>query len=473
MTNPYLGYGKPVSGERLVGRERELRELTEYLSSTASLSIIGQRRIGKTSLVIEVIKQTKSNNCILIDLSVYPTAKDFFEAILEEIDDNIEELPEKFKSILLEEVLSDYDAYRKFRKLLKILNKNNITIKVVIDEFDAIKSLPNYDQVIKWLRELIDKGFETGVSAIFISRRSLYAIERQTENVSNLDGVCSSMYIKPLSEDALILMAKKCEYFFQIDNTIEKLKYYTGGYPYLAEMFLYRTWNTESLNKGISDFVNEVYDSYEHLRNLLSEDKLFDQMIQIVISPAWNLEVGSKEKLISYGLIKSEKIEDKLIYKAFSEHFQNYLEKCEREIPIWDKWSETEKALRSLIETKYEQKYGEDWLNHIASKNSAIQKLICDCQAKFDKDKRDFGLNISARLLDYTYPMNLWDLICWGWGDVFSPVFKDKKYWKERFELLNLVRNPYAHNRPYVVDENKLSLAQIYCKEIQELIKHQ
>ncbi len=472
MTNPYLGYGKPVSGERLVGRERELCELEEYLLSTASLSIVGQRRIGKTSLVIESMKQARANNIILIDLSVYPTAKHFFDGLLEEINDNIEELTEKFKNILVEEAISDYDSYRKFRKALKDLHKNNIGIKVIIDEFDAIKNLPNYDQIIKWLRELIDKGYETGFSAVFVSRRSLYAIERQTENISNLDGVCSSMYIRPLSDDALLLMAKKCEFFFMVENSIEKLKYYTGGYPYLTEMFLYKVWNTESVEDGTSDFINEVYSFYEHLRSLLSEDELFDQMIQIVTGFVWSLRIGSKESLINYGLIKSEKNDEKTIDKGFSEHFQNYLNKCEREIPTWELWSETEKGLRNLIEEKYEQKYGIDWLTFIASKNTAIQRLISDCQVKLEKDKRDFGLNFSARLLDYTYPMDLWNLIIWGWGDVFSPVFKDKARWKEKFDLLNLVRNPYAHNRPYVVDENKLLLAQVYCKEIKSLLIH-
>ena len=47
MTNPFLGYGRVVTGDRLVGREVEkyLREIIRL--GSGSLSIIGEPRIGK------------------------------------------------------------------------------------------------------------------------------------------------------------------------------------------------------------------------------------------------------------------------------------------------------------------------------------------------------------------------------------------------------------------------------------------
>jgi len=91
MTNPYSGYGRPVFGERLIGRDNELAKLGDNIvNSTASISIVGQRRIGKTSLITETKRRIQGSlpsglALVFLDLSAFDDGLKFFHAVMEEL----------------------------------------------------------------------------------------------------------------------------------------------------------------------------------------------------------------------------------------------------------------------------------------------------------------------------------------------------------------------------------------------------
>jgi hypothetical protein len=70
--------GNPVEGEdRFWGRENEILGFIELLSSGAHVYITAQRRIGKTSLIREVIRRIKENHiCLELDLQSCHTPAD-------------------------------------------------------------------------------------------------------------------------------------------------------------------------------------------------------------------------------------------------------------------------------------------------------------------------------------------------------------------------------------------------------------
>ncbi|MGK5092028.1 ATP-binding protein [Deltaproteobacteria bacterium TL4] len=480
QNNPYVGYGKPVQGERLVGRQKEIEHLiSRLLDSTASLSIIGQRRIGKTSLITHVINQNIQNKLIPIivycDLSSFPNIMKLFDYILEEIneyfDRNQLEPPYNFQKQLDKVVDEDYDAYRRFRRALKALNTAHITTKLIIDEFDYVRKFTNAQQVIQWLREIIDKGYETGMSIVFLSRRSLYAIESHFADVSNLDGVCEKFYIKPLNQEGLREMVQRGHEDWEMsEEEFQLLYWYTGGYPYLSEMVLCHAWEHQSIDHSIRIIVSDLYDFYEHLREILNEDDLFQQLQKAVVGPKWDLKLDAVSKLERYGLIKKDI--DSQRYLAWSEHFQLYLEKCSREQPIWSLWSETEILIRETIASVCENSLGDEWTNKLKQRNNSLPKLINDCEEKIGQELKSFGINASNQWLDYTYPNDLWSIISSEWGNGFQEILerheqqKNKKYWNERFQLLAKIRNPIAHNREQSISESDLTLAQAYCQEL-------
>jgi len=489
MSNPFLGYGTPVFGERLIGRKKELAKLKEYISnSTASISIVGQRRIGKTSLITEAKRSlsiNSSNNLVLIflDLSIFDNnAINFFKAIMEDIEeyllDSGLEISPKFQRALSKEAETPYDAYRRCRRGLVLLNQDGINTKLIIDEFDAVRKFEGADQIIQWLRELIDKGFETGLSVVFLSRRSLFSIEKQIVHVSNIDHVCEKLYLKPLSFDELCLLINRCD--IAISTSIEEHKLvnkYTGGHPYLSEMILYHSCEQGDIEQGIKQSISEIYNFYEHLKLLLEEDDLFDQLTQLTVGPQWKLKINSALTLLNYGLIVSCSgiTQVSHSYLAWSEHFQSYLEKTTRESPVWEKWAHTESLLRDLIEGNLMKAYGADWVATLKGRKNNIPKIIHNCEKIMESEEKKFGNIINQRWIEYTYPNDLWQIISLEWHNFRTTLQadnqrKNKKYWAGRFELLSKIRNPLAHNRKRVLSEQNITLANAYCSELCEVI---
>lgn len=476
MNNPFIGYGKPIQEDRLVGRQKEIAQITDRLESNVSLSIIGQRRVGKTSLIINAIQTLKrkspSSTIVSCDLSPFPKITNFFDYILEELSELISEnneLPHNFEKHL-NAVEDDYEAYRRFRRSLKVLKKAGFNTQIVIDEFDSIRRFENATQIIQWLREIIDKGFETGTSIVFISRRSLYSIESQIADVSNLDGVCEKFYIKPLDDNGLREMVERHNEIWNVDEeNFKRLCWYTGGHPYLAEMILCQAWDEKSISQVEENFVCDIFEFYEHLKKILEEDGLFDQLIKAAIGPHWNLSLEAISKLERYGMIKKDLNHQR--YDAWSEHFQLYLEKCSRDKPIWELWSQTEILIRDTIQNICEKSFGNEWTEKLKRRKNALPKLIQDCEERMHKELRSFGSNASEKWLDYTYPNDLWSIISWEWQS-FQDLFqgkeqqKNKNYWAERFQLLAKIRNPLAHNRTHSVSEYDMTLTQAYCQEI-------
>ncbi len=86
MQNPFK-YGEVVSGEYFFNREKEKAELFQAIASTINVFLYAPRRYGKTSLVLEVLKEVKKKGqiCIYFDLLKAPNKHKFLELYAREI----------------------------------------------------------------------------------------------------------------------------------------------------------------------------------------------------------------------------------------------------------------------------------------------------------------------------------------------------------------------------------------------------
>jgi hypothetical protein len=162
--NPYAGFGKVVTGERLVGRDDSVNEVVSRLSDhDASIAVIGNPRIGKTSLISEVVNRLNQSSLPVIrfwiDLSTVPNSMKLFCAICDELYINwARKIPSVPSSISIPNgaSLSDaYDAYRNAKRILTMLTVSGIRTQIVIDEFDAIRTFNDAAITIQRLRDLI------------------------------------------------------------------------------------------------------------------------------------------------------------------------------------------------------------------------------------------------------------------------------------------------------------------------------
>jgi hypothetical protein len=115
--------------------------------------------------------------------------------------------------------------------------------------------------------------------------------------------------------------------------------------------------------------------------------------------------------------------------------------------------------------------HGEKWVEELEKRSSSLKNIVEKCREAQDKEKNSFGARASEKLLDFTYPGDLFAIIFAYWDQLFKPMFgKDKNYWGQRQNLLAKIRNPIAHNRDDVLQDFERQTAEGYCKEILTVI---
>lgn len=479
--NPFAGYGAIVTGSRFVGRTSELGLLTERLSAySGSISIIGEPRVGKSSLANAAVQSVRASNVKLpiawLDVSTLPGSRELFEAILSEIVSECQncgvEVPSGIAESSIGSVTSGYEAYRRCRLGLLALKRAGVHQILVLDEFDSVRRFDDAATTIQRIRDLIYRRFETGLVAVFISRRSLHHIEQQVADVSTLDNVCEQFCVRPFERVGLEEMLGRCKEEWDPSSEDRALLWwYSGGHPYLAEMILCCSYASRSIADGAKGVGASIYEFYEHLRRLLQEDDLFEQLLQVVVGPRWSVRTGSLEILQRYGLVRSAQVEAGQQYSGWSEHFQLFLERSAREASIWALWRETECAIRDLIREKISRAYGDEWISALKVRHPNVAEAVSSCERRLAQERKVFGVAAVGGVLDYSYPMDLWSIIACEWDLFRGLLLHDKRYWADRFTHLAKVRTPTAHNREVVVPDHEIDLAQAHCKEILAVIR--
>ena len=479
--NPFGGYGAIVTGERFVGRRTELEFLRQRLSEACgSLSVIGEPRVGKSSLVNAAADRVRALNAktpvVWLDVSTLPSSVELFSGILSEILAECERrsisLPPDIARYASLAPGSSYEAYRNCRLALLSLKRVGIEQLVVLDEFDAVRKLDDAATTIQRIRDLIYRRFETGLGGVFISRRSLRSIEQQVADVSTLDNVCEQYCVRPFDHTRLEEMLRRCADTWEPgDADRDLLWWYTGGHPYLAEMILCHSYPHKSVEKGAEAVVASIFEFYQHLQRILEEDELFEQLLQIVVGPRWSVKAGSSEIALRYGLIR--RVEEGMHhrYAAWSSHFELFLEKCAREGSIWELWREAECAVRDFIGDACVGAYGDDWLKVLSKRHRPIADAAAACQRRMLQEQQHFGAAAAGGLLDYSYPMDLWCVISCEWDLFRNQLLREKRYWAERFSHLAKIRTPTAHNREAIIPDHEIALAHAYCKELLAAIR--
>jgi hypothetical protein len=99
--NPFADYGNIVRGERFIGRKNDLQAIANRIirpREAGNLAIIGEPRIGKSSLVYKAILEQKDALIakkllpIWINLATYDQSPIFFRSLVTRCVDEMEDL---------------------------------------------------------------------------------------------------------------------------------------------------------------------------------------------------------------------------------------------------------------------------------------------------------------------------------------------------------------------------------------------
>ena len=493
FVNPFSDYGTIVFGERFINRRDGIRVIENRIIRPAepgNLAVIGDYRIGKSSLVFHSIMIQKNNLLekrripIWINLATFDQARIFFRSLVTSSYDEIENLGWLTDAVkmaaerALQDEISWSEGYGRIQRYFEKVRQAGIRLLFILDEFDHARYLFKGDiSGFQGLRELSYRP-EWRLTFITTSRRSIRSIELQTKAISTLEGIFQNYYLGMFDDEALE------EYFARLSsvgiNITPQIKegvlFYCGAHPYLLEMLgyeiveLYRETNAVDINLAMKCVEQSFIHHYEHMLDVLREDKSLNKILQILFGPVIDARLTDAEELQRYGLIKATGQGD---FLAFSEHFQTYLKMIGREVDLWPLWKDTEIALRRVVTEKMMEQYGEQWIEKLSKAKPNLKSVFERCAEAQQKEERSFGSRASRNLIDFTYPRDLFDIIFAEWAIFRDALGKDKNYWDQRAQLLSKVRNPLAHNRDQALYEYEQQIAEGYCREILAILEQE
>lgn len=178
MTNPYFDCEAVSNLSMFFGRQQELQTLYGAIVKRQSVSIVGSRHIGKSSLLKFLgnseLQQQYGYDFqrflfIFTDWRTYlhRTREDFFHKICTQI---IAQSQEK-----VELHLPSYSGEDRFVKLLEDIRQADFSLVLLMDAFDQVTSNPEFDgRFFSFLRSLA--GVSDLVSYVAATRKPLYLV---------------------------------------------------------------------------------------------------------------------------------------------------------------------------------------------------------------------------------------------------------------------------------------------------------
>lgn len=294
VNNPFT-FGNPIKDpERFIGREAEIRQIVNRLLSSAheSTSVIGERRIGKTSLLLHLANQqvavhlglTPDQFCLvyadfqgLTDI----TPQRFWQRVLKKMARSIcdESLRPAIEETSLQEDLDLFDL----EDLFQASQEKGLTTVLLLDEFEYVTQNPNFKgDFFGGLRAL---AIHHGVALVPATRRELVDLCHSEEiKGSPFFNIFANVVLRPFSKEQVKSLIDSYGSAASLCLAPAHHKFIWslgGGYPLFVQMAGYylvegqnQGLTAEPLAKFVIDNFNQQADShYTYLWNHCSESE--------------------------------------------------------------------------------------------------------------------------------------------------------------------------------------------------------
>jgi starch synthase len=238
ITSPFVIVG-PVPDSLFFGREKELREITEYIGNGRSCVILGGRRIGKTSILSRLARVRLPDSgfsTLYHDCSTTPSFDEFLAASVQSLKPQPTEA--NYKTI----------------KDLLATPPNGGNLVLLLDEADELISFDRKNdwRLFKYLRALGNAG---KVLVVLCGERYIqYALQ---ENTSPLFNLSNPILLGPLEfndvEELVTKPMKQLEIELVDEKSIIQQMYeFTSGHPNIVQRLcrqLIKLANEQNLRK--------------------------------------------------------------------------------------------------------------------------------------------------------------------------------------------------------------------------------
>ncbi|HKP11455.1 MAG TPA: ATP-binding protein, partial [Blastocatellia bacterium] len=248
LHNPFADYGNLIYGDRFIGRQDYLQEIESRVirSPGGNFAIIGQRRVGKSSLTYQAVKVRRDELLqreilpIRISAGSYNTSQQFFCSLVSDCFRELSDLDWASRRIreAAEEVKArdtgrfDFSEVKIFFKETHAAGKRII---ILLDEFDkAARFFAGDGSFFDRLRDLSYRGQTT---LLTVSRDPIAVIEQKSNVTSTLVGTIRERYLGMFGESE---MGEHFDRLMRVgvaltDEHRREITARCGGHPFLHD----------------------------------------------------------------------------------------------------------------------------------------------------------------------------------------------------------------------------------------------
>jgi hypothetical protein len=277
--NPFI-FGKPVEKDNFYNRKEELEAAAGFLKRLQSFSVVGERRIGKTSFLEYVLSEDVLQSYGIdpeIHVSAYLSLSGLYGISKESLVSSI------VKKIM-EQTQVEVDSPNVFDTLktqIKKLSLNDKNLIIALDEFEVIASILDSD-FSHWLRFIFQ---EQNVVAITSSKTTVRELEISGGIASPLFNIFGNIFLRLFLRKETEDMIKKMFHKGGIELEEEEVTFLanlSGGNPYFIQLIGYYYYEKKTKNikiipekfkKSMTPHTNDQFESY--WKHLTKEEKKF------------------------------------------------------------------------------------------------------------------------------------------------------------------------------------------------------
>ncbi len=268
--NPFT-FGNPVSSEdRFYGREGDLRQvINRLLSAGESTSVVGERRIGKTSLLKYLANPDNANAlglpshkfCLVyIDFQGLTdiTPQRFWQRVLRKMEGSIckSELVGEIQALRERETFDLFDL----EDLFEAISRKGISTVLLMDEFEYVTRNPNFkSDFFGGLRAL---AIHRDLPLITSTRRELVDLCHSDEiKGSPFFNIFVNLVLRPFTRNHLLKMLRGYVSETDVELTPQEeglAVRLSGGYPHFAQMAGYYILEAKWKDLGGEEVIQDV-----------------------------------------------------------------------------------------------------------------------------------------------------------------------------------------------------------------------
>ncbi len=308
MQNPYINKKMlPHDSDMFFGLEKEIEEIESLLGAEQPqcVSIVGERRIGKSSVANRVyhkFKNAENTIAVFLDCGGLPencTDDDFFMDLNRKFLDILEDRQD-IKDRLTGYGENLFEDYQSFLDFIKKECKNGLKFIILMDEFEYLAEINFADRTFFSNLRAMAYSPENRLTFVTISRNHLKDLTPKSIKTSEFWNIFTTEIIGLLDDNSI---RKLRRYGFEKNNlSLEKedeniMEYYAGNFPFFNQIVCGYIFNTKIDNDELDrdKLEIELFPFYETLwthrtdkekellkslrKNLKKENSLLSEMI--------------------------------------------------------------------------------------------------------------------------------------------------------------------------------------------------